>query len=698
MDFIPNYIIRKLLDFTVKQIGKKLGKDYRIVRILKELGLEKFDEKFETIYIFSLVEYSIYKQPAELVTLFSLPEVQTAMNNEIYTNKSEFKRILDGELHTNKEVMALKNSFDKNNLDKEIEEFKEIFVKNVQKSRSPKQIEDSNKINHLYLKEIERSFETQVEKYNLGLKKSFAEKYLETNYYVDLNGETRTAKKDFKFIEIKEKEKIEDKFDTFVYKPIENYINKWINNDNSKFLLILGEYGTGKSTLFGKLLYDLVSNIYENENTILKDLKQRTPLLFNLRDFEISIEKFIIPQLNENGIEDINYKRFTEKVENGEFIIFFDGFDEMSKRNIDDDEKQKNFNILLKIINLKNSKVILTCRDELFKNMEEMLVIFKFAENTNFEKIHLLTFDNDQIRQYLKTHTQNPVEVWENIDKTFDLKDLAKRPVLLDMIIKYLPELLKNCKNKKINASDLYKKCIDEEIQRKNTDLQFLIKSKNRIEILQKLSIWLYKNNDSLIFDISLLEPELQLKQYFNVKNDWEFEKYLNEFLVFSFLLPEKTNYYRFSHKSFRDYLISVEMVTEINKNKIDNFGSFKLTEEIINFILEQNPYREKLLELILTAKNLNDNNQWQGTNAANILLKIDDKALKANDLTNCILNEVQFNNSDLTETIFENTSVCKCNFSSKSILKSKIKNSNFENSILDFEHNYITNISEIVN
>ena len=259
-----------------------------------------------------------------------------------------------------------------------------------------------------------------------------------------------------------------------------------------------------------------------------------------------------------------------------------------------------------------------------------MQKIFRYQNKENYQFLLLSPFNDEQIQSYLQKKTVNPDFYWQQIKNIFELHDLAKRPVLLDLIIRYLPELITEMPENKprIKATDLYQRCLEDELDRKSEDLTFKVPGKYRVEILQRISLIMYHTN-TLSIDIQLDEIRLNLKKYFETKTEWEFEKHLNEFLSFTFLLREADYVFRISHKSFRDYLVASTLIKEIkNDNPID-FSKTKLSAEIINFIVELNPNKNHLLKWVLNSKKLSESNQWLGSNSANILLRIEKTALK---------------------------------------------------------------------
>jgi uncharacterized protein YjbI with pentapeptide repeats len=130
----------------------------------------------------------------------------------------------------------------------------------------------------------------------------------------------------------------------------------------------------------------------------------------------------------------------------------------------------------------------------------------------------------------------------------------------------------------------------------------------------------------------------------------------------------------------------------EINSGKIQYFAKNRTTEEINRFIVEQvgqtgkkKKAMEVVLNLVLKARigDLTEANQWQGTNAANILLEIDRGILKNRDLSRCRLSFVDFRECDLTGTDFAEADLSDCRFD-KTVLSARFQNTNTANSSLN--------------
>lgn len=450
--------------------------------------------------------------------------------------------------------------------------------------------------------------------------------------------------------------------------------------------MLLGEYGTGKTTYLRYLFFQLASQKLDIKSDIkVKDPKYRTVVYLPLHKFSGDFESFVITHLAQEGIEDKVLVNLIELNKDGGIIILLDAFDEMIK-TIEEDQKKRCFKYIEKLISQgENTKVILTSRSELFQSDDEIEKIFRFREKSNYAYLYIDLFDNEQIQKFLKRRVKNAEDFRKKMDKIPELKDLSQRAVLLQFIIKYLEKI----KNKKhTNASDLYDAAFEDELDRKKTALVNELPDKFRMKILKDLAIWMFLNARREI-GIDTMKEELKLREYFKVNHEWQFEKYLNEFLTFTFLLRVTDYTYKISHQSFTDYLTAQAMVEEINSGQVEHFGKKRFSDEIDKFILEQDPDTEKLFELLNNSKDLGKDKRWQGTNALLTLFKIDKDILEGRIIKNAHLEEVKFSYNGFSGTTIESSNLFKCEFNNY-FLTANIADSDFTKSVLElFHHNY---------
>jgi KaiC/GvpD/RAD55 family RecA-like ATPase len=701
--------IIKILEF----IEKKSSKNYDVYKILDKIGLKELKPDFESVYFRTLIEYGKEKYPTDFCHLFAEKEVIAAFREKLYeNNKGIFSTVANNTFETIYKKKLEDRLIHPSDMDlkQEIEIFKTKFIEITRTTKTPKELELSNQLTDIKITLMKQSFTYQAEKYMHYLIDQFNKEFPD-NKYIQQKGELRIKswKEPFdeklqgkrhviEFNRNSKKEYYDEPLD-----PIDRYINTWINDDKQNFLAIMGEYGTGKTSLCKHIAGELAKNYFDKETEIIEDKQKRIVILLNLRNFRAEdVEKYIIAELNENGIQDFNKPELYKRIDNKELIFIFDGFDEMTQK-IDTEEKKANFLQIEKLISKrKNSKVILTSREEYFTYDNELNKVFKNKDNHNYQIIHLNLFDNEQIESFIKAHTDKPKYYLNSLKTIYDLRNLAPRPVLLDFIVKYLKPLIeekeieKKTKGININASDLYRMGIQTELEKKSREVTFLnnkLPTQKRLALLEKLSIWMYKNH-TLMIDTRVIKETLNLYNFFDVKEDYEIIKYLNMFLNFTFLTKESDYVFRISHKSFRDYLVASQLVKEINNNENKIFGKYQTSEEINHFISEMQSLKTKLEKYAKEKVKTTETTMWQKSNAVNVLLKMDNRKFNGNQDFN--KNEINLMKSNLT-----NISALKGfkNFTSLLLYKNQIidikplkemrtltRLSLFENQIIDLE------------
>lgn len=382
--------------------------------------------------------------------------------------------------------------------------------------------------------------------------------------YVDLNGEHR----------VKER--------TTLCRPIDTFLDKWLKDKSQNHLSILGEYGTGKTTLCRYYAATLAKRHLDDP------VSNRIPILINLRDYakEMNIRSLITNYLvNEADIRNASYPLFRRMLEKGLLAVIFDGFDEMAQRT-DFDVTWSNFQAIADLVTL-NSKIILTCRTAYFRtHLRESEILSYIESSGNFDTIYLQTLNDVQIREYLQRRI-GKVEwkhYWSQITQIYDLHNLAIRMVLLDFIIRYFPFLQK--KKGEIKASDLYEVAIDNELKRILKRGTILIRREDRIKLMQLLAAWMYENGRFFLNFVRIPEI-LNIKRHFELNLQRDIEYYLHDFLTCSFLSKDPSGNYYFSHKSFVDYFVARKLFEEAGRGDHSNWLKYSLHREVSRFVGE---------------------------------------------------------------------------------------------------------------
>jgi len=435
---------------------------------------------------------------------------------------------------------------------------------------------------------------------------------------------------------------------------LDAYIRGWLEDRTTRHLAILGEYGTGKTCFCQKVTHDLATSWLAAPGTT------RIPLLFNLRDFTktLSIEALITSFLDSVcGIANPRFKLFETMNRAGAFLLIFDGFDEMAVR-VDADTLEINLREIEKLVAPGNSKVILTSRLEYFVSAEEQARVLQprgqllATRDVEYQPIQIKPWDDDKIERFLQKRVPlipNVKEDWtfyrDQIQNIPGLSDLAKRPVLLDMIVKTLPQLIAS--GVSINRPNLYYTYLIGELKRQKVVKKriLLLTEARRLSVLQDLALQFYQEeeasitfSDSLEYIDSCLQPPRT-----------ELEAYARDFLNCSFLVRE-ADQFRFSHRSIMEYLVAKGLYAEIEAKKPEAFKKQKLEWVVASFLAEMNPAEQTLLGWIEETKSsVPDESKYQGGNAITLLCMRDPSFLIGKDFSDKNLTGARFLAADLT-------------------------------------------------
>ncbi len=358
-------------------------------------------------------------------------------------------------------------------------------------------------------------------------------------------------------------EKIED---------IEKYIRNWVNDTVGVQLTLLGDYGVGKTTIIDKVAYDLLKDVLKDSNN------KRIPINIKLKELSNfnSIEEFITSLLVNKFKIKIDYKTFQVLNKEGKFVFFLDGFDEIPNL-INEDDVLKAFRELDKLVELK-SKVILSCRTHFFKNDDQLVKAHEETKLYNqvhkkygYQILFLNDFERIKVEDYIRKWDQEDYSKYiEIIDTVYNLEDLSHRPVLLNLLVKTIPQIEVK-ENNFINSSTLYKIYINFWLKR--DDWRTTMTSEDRLLLSQLIANHYFtKKIHRLHFtELNHLVASNKLSQkYTNKLVDYELR-------TCNFLRRDSVGNYSFVHKSFQEYLLATIAANKFFNKPVENIQYYWL-------------------------------------------------------------------------------------------------------------------------
>jgi hypothetical protein len=373
------------------------------------------------------------------------------------------------------------------------------------------------------------------------------------------------------------------------------------------------------------------------------------PILLSLREFakRLDIEALITSFLDrECGAINPRFRLFKAMNDAGMFVLILDGFDEMATR-VDADTLETNLLEIEKLAAPVESRLILTVRTEFFVSAaEERGALQPKADllatrNQEYEPIKILPWDEGQIESFISRRVPlipEAAQPWtyyrDQIRRIPQLAGFSDRPVLLDMIVRTLPELLGS--GKPINRPNLYETYLVGEIKRQKILKKrvLLLGEEIRFSIMRTLALkFLAPPSGAFTFS----EAKSLIEECAGPPRE-ELEAYTRDFLTCSFLVRDG-DAYRFFHRSIMEYLVARALLEEITARQPTYFRRCRLSPVIAGFLSELEPDTATLWVWVhMTRRSSQDDAQYLGGNAVTVLSTLDRSALAGRDLQRTVL------------------------------------------------------------
>lgn len=210
--------------------------------------------------------------------------------------------------------------------------------------------------------------------------------------------------------------------------PLAHYVDAWLDDPHNPCMLVLGEYGDGKT------VFSYLTARVQSERFLQAPETGWFPLRMSLRELGAagSDRGFLRRRLEEFGATFEDWVALRRQ--QAQILVVLDGFDEMSK-SLDPETISHNIERLLELRDLFNgTKILLTSRTHFFasRNNKERLLDRLGAPQI----LHLARFPRSQTLAHLEQFAVNP-EQRKRLTEIRMLHDpigLAAKPLYLQMI------------------------------------------------------------------------------------------------------------------------------------------------------------------------------------------------------------------------------------------------------------------------
>ncbi|MFC4634078.1 NACHT domain-containing protein [Dokdonia ponticola] len=379
-------------------------------------------------------------------------------------------------------------------------------------------------------------------------------------------------------------------------------LKRHINYSSSQVLVLVGDYGAGKTTMIRRLMRILAEEKLNNND----DPTFRIPLYITLKDYNKApdiqslIRLFLQNNVEVNSLSSRTFKKLNEE---GRFVLLLDAFDEMLTR-VTKADRRRCFNEISELVN-QNSKVILTGRPSYFNDYKELKDNLKIMRRidprikkgfiTNYEINCLQLLDEEQVELLLKKTSPKDFEnIFNLIVSKPNLMDLARRPVITAMMADSGEEL-KKLKKQEVTVRDIYEIYTNKWVRREEDKGAFriLIHAHHKSTFVRYLAMQMYISG---VMSIHYTQLDESVSDYFKLKTFEEMDHFSHDIRTCSFLSRTDDGHYFFIHKSFMEYFVACEF-EQMEKSPFCGKFDNSLSNEIID-LLDFNKLPTKLAKL----------------------------------------------------------------------------------------------------
>lgn len=491
---------------------------------------------------------------------------------------------------------------------------------------------------------------------------------------------------------------------------IDGYIDLWLDDPAKEHISILGEFGTGKTWFVFHYAWTALQRYRDAQKRGVE--RPRLPLVITLRDFAkaLNVENVLAGFFFTQHNIRINSEVFDQLNRMGKLLLIFDGFDEMAAK-VDRQQMINNFWELAKVV-VPGAKVILTCRTEHFPEAKEGRALLNAelqastkkltGETPQFEVLELEKFNDEQIRQVLSYQTE--ATTVEQVLGNPQLLDLARRPVMTDLILEALPDIKAG---KPVDMSRVYLYAVRRKMERDIKAERTFTSLAEKLYFLCELS-WEMLSTDQMSLNYRLF-PE-RIRRLFGsiVQEEKDLDHWHYDMMAQTMLVRNADGDYTPAHRSLLEFFVAYKFAAELGalasdftelaqaQSGLDNsaaaidytwsgyfspqesggampmttpsgnaplkefrsecfeklretFGEVPLTKAVMDLLVPILSNSESLFTVIeATRGKSEDEAGFVGGNAATLLVKIDKVGLEGKDFNGAVIKGADFSGASL--------------------------------------------------
>ena len=502
---------------------------------------------------------------------------------------------------------------------------------------------------------------------------------------------------------------------------IDGYIDLWLDDPAKEHISILGEFGTGKTWFAFHYAWTALQRYKDAQKRGLE--RPRLPVVITLRDFAkaLNVENVLAGFFFTQHNIRINSDVFDQLNRMGKLLLIFDGFDEMAAK-VDRQQMINNFWELAKVV-VPGAKVILTCRTEHFPEAQEGRALLNAelqastknltGETPQFEVLELEKFNDEQIRQVLLYQAE--AATVDQVMGNPQLLDLARRPVMTDLILEALPDIEAG---KPVDMSRVYLYAVRRKMERDIKAERTFTSLADKLYFLCELS-WEMLSTDQMSINYKLFPDRIRRLFGSMVQEQNDLDHWHYDMMGQTMLIRNANGDYTPAHRSLLEFFVAYKFAAELGaladdftelaqaqscldssavpvdytwsgyfERQLDNsgnciaipplkgfikesleklrenFGRSPLTKAVLDLMLGMVRGNEALVKVIeMTRGRSEEEVAYVGGNAASLAVKLDKTDLQGRDFSSVVVRGADFTGADLRNVNFTQANLSNSDF-----------------------------------
>ena len=353
---------------------------------------------------------------------------------------------------------------------------------------------------------------------------------------------------------------------------IDGYVDTWLDDPAKEHLSVLGEFGTGK-TWFA-LHYAWIALQRYRDAKRRGTERPRIPVVVPLRDYAKAVTvKSLFSEFFFDKHEMLkSYSVFEKLNQMGKLLLIFDGFDEMAAR-VNRQAMIDNFWELAKVV-VPGAKAILTCRTEHFPNAIEGRTLLSAelqsstaqltGETPQFEVLELEMFSDKQIEEIISRRAQKATV--QIVTNNSQLLDLARRPVMVDLILEALPDIEAG---KPVDMSRVYLYAVTRKMENDIKSARTFTSLADKLYFLCELS-WEMLSTDQMSLNYRAFPEQLQQVFTDRVSDENELDHWRYDMMGQTMLIRNSEGDYSPAHRSLLEFFAAYKIVASLGEMAAD--------------------------------------------------------------------------------------------------------------------------------